>query len=234
MNYGVILRTLAVYAAPAAPAVNPTFLFTETATYRLHRVDSQHVAPVKYPGRPLNWPSTAAGRWCDHCCHPFDGPPVPLPVSWDSRRDIFRVRGMFCSFACALAYNRDSLASTTNTSVRAELLTLMRKKMTGKYFKIRSAPSRCALKVFGGCMTIEEFRSGSESATVLPPKMILEEQILEIRKNVPKSRARALSDAPVVYEDLPRNETLKLKRMKPLPKKNQLDRMGFKNLFGAA
>ena len=40
---------------------------------------------------------------CWWCCHKFDSIPVGLPVDYNAKLRKFRVKGVFCSFACMLA-----------------------------------------------------------------------------------------------------------------------------------
>lgn len=229
---GVAIRTVDIHAKTES-----AFAFADDATehndgeehqpLKLYKIDSRHVRVDPANG---NWPATIGERWCDHCCHPFDGPPVPLPVGYDDRRDIFTVRGVFCGFSCAKTYNWNRRLSSS--ALNTEYLGLLYKRVTADSMaRVKAAPPRNALKVFGGCMSIDEFRAASAKgieACVLPPKMILHEQILEIRSQSQRPKPKATRVAQTItYGDLPRNETLRLRRPKPLQNKNVLDRMGF-------
>lgn len=163
------------------------------------------------------------GVWCWHCCHPFPGPRVTLPVSYDDRKNVWKTTGTFCSWACAKAFNTDSKANYNNQ--RGQLLALLRKKMTGKLAKIVPAPPRLCLQVFGGTMTIDDFREKSRDTvvTILPPKMVPFEQIIHERKI--QAKRVAMEPGPDLQQHLdylpqmtaPKNETLRLKRPKPMP-----------------
>ena len=122
------------------------------------------------------WP-TSTDLCCWHCCHAFDGPPVPLPVSHDPATDTFIVTGTFCSFSCAKAYNSDNMKRHVSTM---HLLTLLKKRATGKLGGIAPAPPRRMLSMFGGQMSIDEFRSRGESGeccSFLPAKMMAFEEV---------------------------------------------------------
>lgn len=161
--------------------------------------------------------------YCWHCCHPFDGDGIPMPVTYDSRRDVWKTEGTFCSFACAKAWNWD-LGSGYRSAIRGELLTLFRKRTTGSFGRIVPAPPRSCLAVFGGTMTIDEFRAKSVSGIVvrrLPEKMVPLECIVHERKVQAKKAANA--PGPDLQENVDfgaatqKNETLRLKRPRPKP-----------------
>jgi hypothetical protein len=95
---------------------------------------------------------------CWWCCHTFDTLPIGLPLNFDSKTKKFRVKGVFCSFSCMIAYKNDNKVRNVDHHVR-----YLYKKLTGTDFiekaNLISAPPRCLLKLFGGDLTIEEFRS---------------------------------------------------------------------------
>jgi hypothetical protein len=86
-------------------------------------------------------------------------------------------------------------------------LALMRKQALGKYTPLFSAPKREALNVFGGTMTIEEFRSfqGKQPPPVEFPNQIQMTQIVGGAKVAPVPTAETLD-----------SDELVLKRNKPL------------------
>ncbi len=147
---------------------------------------------------------------CWWCCHPFEGPPCCLPEYL--RRDKFYVSGCFCTFNCAASYNfskNDHLVWERYT-----LLNLMYKKLYGTHFvKIDMAPPRESLKMFGGYLTIEEFRDHCMKQdrgfqVVKPPLISI---IPKIEENLnPKNRS--------VNENILNSTQTKLKltRTKPL------------------
>jgi hypothetical protein len=55
-----------------------------------------------------------------------------------------------------------------------DLITLMRKRIEGKITPTKKAPSRYCLKMFGGSLTIEEFRSGIPIRVHIPGEMYQE------------------------------------------------------------
>lgn len=99
---------------------------------------------------------------CWWCCHPWDGPDVHLPLQYDDRTKKFKTIGHFCSFECAKAYGMDTGRARWGEIL--ELLALYRKHTAGKYVPTAPAPKRCTLKMFGGPLTIEEFRKNSKNS----------------------------------------------------------------------
>ena len=92
------------------------------------------------------WPKST-NIYCMWCCHPFDGPPCAIPVKYID--NIFYVGGCFCSFNCAASYNfQDS--KSNEVWERYSLLNLLYKKIFDKPFtKIKPAPPREVLAIFG-------------------------------------------------------------------------------------
>jgi hypothetical protein len=159
--------------------------------------------------------------WCWHCCHPFEGLGIPLPMAYDDKRKTWKTKGTFCSFACIKAYNCEN---SNHNGVRSMLLTLFKKRITGKLTSTIPAPPRCCLRVFGGTMTIEEFRAKSADGFLiseLPPKMIPLETIIHERKVEAKKVAARPGPNLQTEIDLTtttqKNETLRLKRPRPMP-----------------
>tara|TARA_Y100000991_G_scaffold179527_1_gene142017 strand:+ start:2072 stop:3520 length:1449 start_codon:yes stop_codon:yes gene_type:complete len=103
-----------------------------------------------------NWPSSTS-IYCWWCCHPFNGPPCALPCN--IKDNVFSVLGIFCSPECAAAYNFNDTSSGTDLWERYSLLNLLyRKVYTDNNIKIKLAPPKECLKIFGGNLTIKEFR----------------------------------------------------------------------------
>lgn len=137
---------------------------------------------------------------CWWCCHKFDSIPVGLPVDYNIKLRKFRVKGVFCSFACMLAHSTISVKTKS-------MVTYLYKQLTGgytinlkddyiktlyndhniqelfndnlqykdDYIKLLSsfidepltkAPPRCVLKMFGGDLSIEEFRNATKERKV--------------------------------------------------------------------
>lgn len=118
-----------------------------------------------------NWPSST-NICCWNCCHQFEGVPIPAPSKIDKRNSekLAMCYGVFCSFNCAKRYIIDK---NTHDAWRAStLLSLLHKRVVGHQCPIKMAPPRICLKMFGGNMTIDEYRYGSIS---LPAKDMMYE-----------------------------------------------------------
>lgn len=142
---------------------------------------------------------------CWWCCHRFNTIPIGLPEKYDNGE--FHLFGHFCSFNCAHAYNVQQ--NDFKIWERYSLLNLYYKKIFSHTnpSRIMPAPPRQALQMFGGELSIEQFRHQSASVAkeyryMLPPYVSANGMIEEIHKTVNK---------------LPASTNLKLKRNKPLP-----------------
>ena len=89
---------------------------------------------------------------------------------------------------------------------------IMRKKLYNSFGNIKPAPSRYRLDVFGGPMTIEEFRSG-QTVDTGPITPINEESH---RSMVIKMVSDSTDKMAQIENSSGKNEPLKLKRQKPL------------------
>lgn len=117
-------------------------------------------------GKTLDWPE----RTSIHCLwdtYSFDTVPIPVPISYNKNLRKFRVRGCFCSFNCALAYSLNSNLRNT------PLLSYFYTRWTGKSAHIKRAPPREALAIYGGTLTIDQFRKSFNTLTrinlIVPP-----------------------------------------------------------------
>jgi hypothetical protein len=100
-------------------------------------------------------------------------------------------------------------------------IVIMYKAVHGHVTSIKCAPNRYALKVFGGKLSIEEFRKMTQSGTRVLVSM--PDHVHHIQDVVLKNDIKALSDFEMnnKFQEISRsstttNETLKIKRQKPL------------------
>lgn len=112
----------------------------------------------------VDWPKKT-DICCWWCCNKFENTPVPIPVEF-TKKDIFKVYGNFCSFNCSKSFlqSKEHLYSNKNDF---SLLSFFCKKITGKRENIISAPSKLSLKMFGGNLTIEEFRKNNIKISII-------------------------------------------------------------------
>lgn len=96
---------------------------------------------------------------CWWCCHTFDTIPIGSPEKYDDVVKKFHVKGVFCSFSCMIAYRKER---NRKCNLKNYLVKYMYSKLTGTLLietNLNPAPPRCSLKIFGGDLTIEEFRN---------------------------------------------------------------------------
>jgi hypothetical protein len=166
------------------------------------------------------WPEST-NIHCWWCCNQFNNTPCAIPEYY--KKEKFYVNGCFCSFNCAASYNFNK--NDNNMWERYSLLNLMYKKLFNqKIVKIDLAPPREVLKMFGGYMSIEEFRENSLRSekvfTVIKPPLIsiipkIEENISNINKSLKNNNS-------IINENIlnKTQNTLKLKRNKPITNPN--------------
>ena len=164
-------------------------------------------------------PSGGEHRWADRtdiacwwCCHAFEGVPLGIP---DSVKDgVFNTFGCFCSLNCALAYNNDM-----NDYRKHDRQTLIHHIKTlvdpDKKHTLYSAPPRQALKMFGGPLSIDEFRSQQcmvdlETKFKLPPLVSSIGVIEQTMHDIPINQRLRISR-------MINNQGPIIKRSKPLP-----------------
>ena len=96
--------------------------------------------------------------WCYWDCHPFDNQPFGIPIKYNNGK--FHVYGCFCSLECAVAYNFYANENMDNVWENFNLLNMMSSMMS---YKLTLSPSisRKCLNVFGGPLTIDQFREKS-------------------------------------------------------------------------
>jgi hypothetical protein len=127
---------------------------------------------------------------CWWCCHKFTSFPLGLPMRYDEHKNLFRVSGVFCSFSCIIAYKNELNISNVN-----HLIKFLYNKLTGTNISntsLTTAPPRSFLKMFGGKLSIEEFRSKSKEHSVykmikypmILSKDYIEEQAINNVKNI--------------------------------------------------
>ena len=118
---------------------------------------------------------------CWWCCHPFSVPPVGLPVNLNGMppRESLSTYGHFCGYSCALAWAKDRRAFHK----QIPLLHYLHKR-TYDTFALECAPPREMLRMFGGPMSIDDFRASSaarkrfqvaEAPSLVPLRMYVED-----------------------------------------------------------
>ena len=94
---------------------------------------------------------------CFWCCHSIDNVVYSMPYNYDSINDSYFVFGSFCSLQCANAYNFSVHGSSDKVWEINSWIQMLGKRY-GFTNTIRPAPSKYLLKMFGGNLTIDDFR----------------------------------------------------------------------------
>jgi hypothetical protein len=105
--------------------------------------------------------------WCRWCAHPFTGPPVAIP-KWYVNKTFF-VSGCYCSYSCAAKHLFSKADVNENDKWKYyHLLHLLRNKILGtpKNIRIKLAPPQDTLKVFGGHLSINDFRNTTKEGNI--------------------------------------------------------------------
>ena len=157
--------------------------------------------------------------YCMWCCHPFDGIPISIPQKYNNNK--FYVYGNFCSFNCAASHifskNDDYMWKQYN------LLNILQKKISNNNWKkIKLAPPKEVLKIFGGYMTIDEYREelltgNTEFKVIEPPLISLVPKIEETYFKSQNNNLNKKKYVPIDNELIDKAKiSMKLKREKPI------------------
>lgn len=161
------------------------------------------------------WPSNTSIS-CYWCCHKFDNAPFGIPITFQN--DTFYVFGCFCSLECAAAHNFNTNTNIDDMWERYSLINLLSRRIQYTPSQVRPAPDRLALKMFGGYMDIDQFRSYSGTRKVIninfPPMSSISQQIEEINEYELNSEFKYI---PLDHDRINKiKEQMVIKRVKPL------------------
>ena len=135
---------------------------------------------------------------CWWCVHNFSNPPFGLPIKYENNK--YEVQGCFCSLNCAKAYNIKE--NNYRMSEINSLIEDFRRDLFGvDSIPVMVAPPRQSLDIFGGYLSIEDFRKEFYlmnkniihlSPTVAPVRNFFEEEYHDkiIRANPTGERLR--------------------------------------------
>tara|TARA_B110001454_G_C12707922_1_gene429425 strand:+ start:581 stop:1537 length:957 start_codon:yes stop_codon:yes gene_type:complete len=121
---------------------------------------------------------------CLWCVHVFKNIPCGIPTKFLDKK--FYLKGCFCSFNCAASYIFDK--NEYDKWEQYSLLNLLYSKIYNKIIKIKLAPEREVLKIFGGILNIEEFRQNFNEVNIhyklnLPPLIAIIPKVEETKIN---------------------------------------------------
>lgn len=149
--------------------------------------------------------------WCWWCCHPFEGETLHMPYKYDDKRNKFKVCGNFCSWSCMKSYALDKYGLNKGSIICGNII-MMRRKMYNHLGSVKPSPNRFLLDVFGGNMTITEFRKNL-TIDKGESKSIIKEPVVDIVMPFISNKAKMNE---IKNSSTDTNDTLKLKRTKPL------------------
>jgi hypothetical protein len=196
-----------VDSKPVAPKEPEIDYYTLKSTLLVQFKDSSDIKQI---------PSQSDSA-CFWCCHSFTHRPVVLPIR--DTGEYLEVSGNYCSPECAVAYLFDM---RQDSHTRWEQLALLY-RVYGEACQgtIHPAPPRTSLRLFGGSLSIEEYRTLIQSHKVrvdvhLPPMVSILSTMdtkpidfydASLTKNVNETVKERLQKA---------EEVLRLRRTKPL------------------
>ena len=122
---------------------------------------------------------------CWHCCHPFDSKLIQIPYDMDDVTHKFKVTGCFCTINCAKSY------IISRRKWNSGNIVLLFNKMIRDLYHIdgyvTASPPQSSLKMFGGYLSIEEFRKFSNVTSVeVVDDNVISKQVMEKHKPLDK------------------------------------------------
>ena len=101
--------------------------------------------------------SNGYGDLCWNCCHEFHNIVHGLPINYDN--NVFHTIGSFCSIECLSRYAVDNMNDDIYEIL--PLINLYNNKIYNTNKKVKLAPNKLLLNIFGGNMTIEDYRNNN-------------------------------------------------------------------------
>ena len=158
---------------------------------------------------------------CFWCAHSFEGQPCVIPER--EEKGVYRIYGNFCCPSCAMAY---ILQESLDSHVRWERVSLLHRIYSKAYAtgRIFPAPSRDCLSLFGGPMSIEQFRgtmsAGKIRIDIQIPPMVSILGSIDTKPIDFYDYSMKHTISPLLGEAVPKaEEGLRLKRSRPLKEK---------------
>jgi len=107
---------------------------------------------------------------CWWCTCQFDNIACGIPIKYEDGK--YKAKGYFCSFNCALSYNKDENIDYLIKQERMALLNLLYNQMEPDSEEIKYAPRKECLEKYGGILTIEEFRKNNKVYKLTYPPIL--------------------------------------------------------------
>uniref|UniRef100_A0A6C0J9N8 MYM-type domain-containing protein n=1 Tax=viral metagenome TaxID=1070528 RepID=A0A6C0J9N8_9ZZZZ len=209
--------------------LNTRYNESNSSCFMNNTFKKKNIAPIMMYYNEYNkrkeWPKVSNIK-CFWCCHNFDNIPCALPYKFKEK--VFYVFGNFCSPECSASYNFDSGADDKDTWERYSLLNHLYSIIYDtSELTIKLAPPKMSLKIFGGRLTIEEFRDCNNDylknyKIVLPPMVSIIPSLEEINKDSLKKKNTHY--IPLDKDRISKvNNDLRLQRSKPISNRNTLE-----------
>lgn len=159
---------------------------------------------------------------CFWCAHSFTWKPSVIPER--EEKGVYRIYGNFCCPSCAMA---SLLNESLDTHVRWERIALLH-RLYGKNYKshrIFPAPTRESLTLFGGPVSIEQYRATIEQEKIRidiqTPPMVSILGSIDTKPIDFYDSSMKHTISPLLGEFVPKaEEGLRLKRSRPLKEKD--------------
>ena len=97
---------------------------------------------------------------CWNCCHDIKGKHISQPIKYE--QNVFTTTGSFCCYPCVARYIVDSNDSSDIIFSRLSTLNLYVNILNNTQGKVIPAPPRLSLTMFGGTMSIEDYRNNMD------------------------------------------------------------------------
>jgi len=117
------------------------------------------------------WPEKT-NLCCWWCCNQFKTVPTGIPCSYNKNTNKFKIYGCMCSFECACSYIFNDSNDNKSWDKYTLLIMLYNKIFNCGIRKIKLAPPRETLQMFGGNLTIDEFRNNNKVINIKIPPII--------------------------------------------------------------
>ena len=168
--------------------------------------ETNEILPGYVPEESIN--QSTKSEVCWNCCHSYSSINKSIPVKY--LKGVYYMYGEFCSNQCAARHIFDNFEGQEMWETFS-LLNLYNNTSKETVEKITPAPSKFKLKMFGGCLSIEEYRElFNEQVTFdinLPPIIPISHNDIKFENKVNPSENK---------------HNLKLYRKSPLNKNNNI------------
>jgi len=196
------------------------------ATRRTVKASNDSFSPIQHTDAQEEFQDSRIH--CFWCCHDIGASRFGMPVAYDAVHNSFSMYGHFCSLECCAAYN---FATHMGCDRMWEIHTWIQlyARQTGYGTPVRPAPNRYLLKMFGGPMTVDEFRQahkGTNRTVVLniPPLINVQSQVESINTSfLFKAKPQGVEGSEGTLLSTSPNQATHVEKSKLMRKKSIMD-----------